>query len=451
MAMLGHRPPFSFRQSFPGLSLASIQTSARIAVLGGGEPVRLTVSAVPRRHETVMSQGKLASSKQFVPSGVDAQSWIGFEQRIQERRFKALIDAINAAIATRDGVAARAALEEARELRPAAPELDTLTARVALLPAGTQAAGSAAFLWYRGLGAVAMFVVGIGLVIGIESFRSDAGPAAPVEVVASVAPPTAAATPNQTAAPLPIAPSASPVTDSAVSDVPPATAAPVVAPTREEPVGTAGVPRAPRTGVVAADAPNRATFRPVAPDVVEPAVSTSREIPDDYIAPSPRSEARAGYTEAAATGPAFAANVIPQPVSITAPPPPAPTLPATTSAVATASTVAPRGDDSRVAQVLNQYARAYDRLDPSAARAVWPTVDERALARAFASLESQDVSFNSCDIDVKGTQASAFCRGTASYVGKIGSRQARTESRQWNFELKLHGDDWKIEKAQVSR
>ena len=29
-----------------------------------------------------MSQGNQGSSKRFVPSGVDAQSWIGFEHRI---------------------------------------------------------------------------------------------------------------------------------------------------------------------------------------------------------------------------------------------------------------------------------------------------------------------------------------------------------------------------------
>ena len=403
-----------------------------------------------------MSQGNLGPSKQFVPSGVDAQSWIGFEQRIQERRFKALIVTIQDAIASRDGIAARTALEEARELRPAAPELDALTARVALLPTGMQTAGSAAFHWYRGLGAVAMFGVGVGLVIGIESFRSAAGPAAPVKVIASAAAAAPAAAPAPAAIPIPIEAAvpvpiaaAPPLTDSAISAVPLAPAA-TVAPTREEPVGTAGVSRAPRTGAATAGTPNRATFRTAAPDVVEPAVSASREIPDDYVAPSPRSETRPGYAEAAPAGPSFAANIVPQPVSITAPPPPPPTLPATTSTVATATTVAPRGDNSRVAQVLNQYARAYDRLDPTAARAVWPTVDERALARAFASLESQDVSFDSCDIDIKGTQASASCRGTASYVGKIGNRQARTEPRQWNFELKLHGDDWKIEKALAS-
>src|SRR6185436_7028208 len=129
---------------------------------------------------------------------------------------------------------------------------------------------------------------------------------------------------------------------------------------------------------------------------------------------------------------------------------PPPVLPAANSATTTASSVAPRSDNSRVTQVLNQYAHAYDRLDPGAAHAVWPTVDERALARAFAALESQDVSFDKCDIDIKGTQASASCSGTASYVGKVGSRQARTEPRQWNCECKLHGDDWKIEKEQTA-
>jgi len=173
-------------------------------------------------------------------------------------------------------------------------------------------------------------------------------------------------------------------------------------------------------------------------------VQASREGSDSDAAAAARSDNRPAFTDVITPSPAIAANVMPQPVSITAPPPPAAT------ASAAGSTIAPRSDNSRVAQVLNQYARAYGRLDPGAARAVWPTVDERALTRAFASLESQDVSFDRCDIDVKGNLASASCRGTASYVGKVGSRQARTEPRQWNFELKLHGDDWKIEKAQAS-
>jgi hypothetical protein len=413
-----------------------------------------------------MSEGNLGSSKRFVPSGVDAQSWIGFEHRIQERRFKALVETITSAVARRDGVAARLAFEEARELRPAAPELEALSARVALVPMAVPSAAAAAYVWYRGLGAVAMFGVGVGLVMGIESLRPATAGQSPVATVASATPRTDAAPPpiaTAVAAPLAVAPAAesSPaVVDSTTPAVveAPIVATPIPAPVvavdrkREEPVGTAGVSRASTVDARPAAVPNRSTFRPTAETAgdsggrgVEPAVQAGRQVSDDNLATITRSENRPGFIEVGPPAPAIAANVIPQPVSVTAPP----SLAATTTGAA-GSALTARSDNTRVAQVLNQYARAYGQLDSTAARAVWPTVDERALTRAFASLESQDVSFDRCDIDVKGNQASASCRGTASYVGKVGSRQARTEARQWNFELKLHGDDWKIEKAQAS-
>jgi hypothetical protein len=406
-----------------------------------------------------------------VPSGVDAQSWIGFEHRIQERRFKAVVESIGHAVANRDGVAARIALEEACELRPEAPELEALTARVALLPTGTSIQDSPAYVWYRGLSAVAMFVVGIGLVIGIESIRSGGDELAPVKAAVKAATSTAPITraPEPAVVAQPVLASDGPAvaiedqpavaTDAVIADAGRTSSSPAPEPSRsvvprEEPVGTAGASRAvtnagasrPVTNSVApVSVPNRATFRPPVDDVA-PVLPASREIPDDYVATSPRSETRPAFVEVPAPPPAIAANVMPQPISITAPPP---ALPANNATV-TSATVAPRSDNSRVEQVLHQYAQAYGKLDPNAAHAVWPTVDERALARAFASLESQDVSFDKCDIDIKGTIANASCSGTASYVGKIGSRQERSEARQWNFELKLHGDDWKIEKAQTS-
>lgn len=407
-----------------------------------------------------MSQGN-GSSTRFVPSGVDAQSWLGFEHRIQERRFKALLDAITTAVAARDGIAARIALEEARELRPDAPELQALSARIALLPTASTASGPAEAGWYRGLSAVALFVVGVGFVIGIESYRSNPEGATPVAVVASAEHTTGEAAPVATPVARPSAPAAASAVATATGspDADDSAAAPLDARRpvaepktseikREEPVSTAGVSRAIVPGAPTAAVPNRSTFRPAVPEAVEGILPAGREVPDDYVAPSPRSESYPGYTEVPAASAALAANVMPQPISITAPP--ATTLPATNTVVATTAAIAPRSDNTRVAQVLNQYARAYGRLDPGAARAVWPTVDERALARAFASLESQEVSFDTCDIDVKGATASASCRGTASYVGKVGSRQARTEARLWIFELKLQGDDWKIEKAQAS-
>jgi hypothetical protein len=431
----------------------------------------LTVSAAREPMQDSMDQRNVGSTKQFVPSGVDAQSWIGFEHRIQERRFNALVETITGAVARRDGLAARAALEEARELRPDAPELERLAPRVALLPIALPSAATSAYFWYRGLGAVAMFVVGIGLVIGIEQIGPGSRSDTPASVIASASaspgigppsPPLDVAAPALTPKPVPTSvpvDAALGAKSPAAVVAPPSIAAPlpsrvtVTESKREEPVGTTGVSRA-SVDARPADVSNRSTFRPPAEAASssggrspEQVVQASREIPDDNIATSTRSENRTGFTEVTAPGPAIAANVTPQPVSVTAPIPPAP-LPATTASAA-GSAIALRSDNTRVAQVLNQYARAYDRLDPDAARAVWPTVDERALTRAFASLASQDVSFDRCDIDVKGNLASASCRGTASYIGKIGSGQARTEARQWSFELKLHGDEWKIEKAQA--
>jgi hypothetical protein len=126
------------------------------------------------------------------------------------------------------------------------------------------------------------------------------------------------------------------------------------------------------------------------------------------------------------------------------------------------STAAPRGpalvaanataaDESRVAEVLRRYARAYGELNASAAREVWPTVNERALSRAFESLSSQSLSFDNCQINVRGAIADASCRGEASYVGKVGSGEARTEPRSWRFELRRDGENWKIQSAEARR
>jgi len=108
-------------------------------------------------------------------------------------------------------------------------------------------------------------------------------------------------------------------------------------------------------------------------------------------------------------------------------------------------------DDRQVRKALLQYKSAYEALDARSARAVWPVVNERALARAFDGLESQHLMFDACDIQVNGEAAAATCHGTARYVAKIGSREPRTEPRVWNFTLKKAGPDWKIESARAER
>jgi hypothetical protein len=104
-----------------------------------------------------------------------------------------------------------------------------------------------------------------------------------------------------------------------------------------------------------------------------------------------------------------------------------------------------------VTAALDQYARAYGRLDASAARAVWPSVNERALSNAFAGLASQALDFKDCSIDVRGSAAHAVCRGTASYVPRVGSDRPRIEPRTWRFELRRDGDAWTIADAVAQR
>jgi hypothetical protein len=174
------------------------------------------------------------------------------------------------------------------------------------------------------------------------------------------------------------------------------------------------------------------------------------ETPDDFVYVSPR---RATATPGVLAAPAAAgAELAPLPLPLSTRPPEAVTVydDANLKPAAVGTMSSPR-EEPRVAAVLNQYARAYARLDAEAARAVWPSVDERALARAFAALSSQDVAFDDCSIEVQGPKANASCRGTARYVGKVGNGQLRTEPRVWRFELHRDGEAWKIANAEARR
>jgi hypothetical protein len=104
-----------------------------------------------------------------------------------------------------------------------------------------------------------------------------------------------------------------------------------------------------------------------------------------------------------------------------------------------------------VRQVLQRYRKAYEGLDARSAQAVWPAVNEAALARAFDGLESQSLTFDACDVRLRGEAASATCHGSARYVPKIGSREPRMEPRVWNFTLRKAEGDWKIDSARTER
>ncbi len=107
-------------------------------------------------------------------------------------------------------------------------------------------------------------------------------------------------------------------------------------------------------------------------------------------------------------------------------------------------------DADAVRQTLGHYVTAYAELDVVAAAAVWPSVDRRALSRAFATLKSQGLVFDQCDVSVEGETASARCRGKIQYVRKVGAPAPRVASQQWLFKMRKVGAEWKIEAVNAS-
>jgi hypothetical protein len=144
-------------------------------------------------------------------------------------------------------------------------------------------------------------------------------------------------------------------------------------------------------------------------------------------------------------------------------PPPLPRTPPTAHAeVEPSVTVAPppdlvspepsvvRSDTDDVRAVLDRYQNAFSHLDASKAKAIWPSVDEKALGRAFGQLERQEVVLEGCDVKVAGQRAAAACRGQSSYVPRVGNKAARVEARRWAFTLRKTGESWIIEAVELA-
>ena len=101
-------------------------------------------------------------------------------------------------------------------------------------------------------------------------------------------------------------------------------------------------------------------------------------------------------------------------------------------------------ESSALAQVLGHYEQAYDRLDASSAAAVWPSVDARALTRAFARLQTQDLNFGNCTFSVSASDAAARCAGVLRYARRIGDTAPKTEQHVWTIEFARAGETWQI-------
>ncbi|MEO5822808.1 MAG: hypothetical protein ABIT71_20065 [Vicinamibacteraceae bacterium] len=108
------------------------------------------------------------------------------------------------------------------------------------------------------------------------------------------------------------------------------------------------------------------------------------------------------------------------------------------------------GDEDHIRAALTRWRTAYSQLDARAARDIWPSVDARALERAFQALKSQDLRFDRCDLTVNGGSARAACSGHAVYVPRVGNQSPRAAPREWTFELKKLDEQWTIASARAS-
>jgi hypothetical protein len=342
---------------------------------------------------------------------VSAEGYARFEERARRRRIERRTEAARAAIAAGHLSEAKNAIEEIRTLDPSAPEIVALCAAIS---ASRRSGAGEHSGWHVGpqLVAAAVFAT---IVLAAPLVEKPPGLLSyPISMVAALV---------STAEPAPL--SASPADDVPVSSRDAASESIV-----SDTISPSDM--RPRSSMV-----RLAEFAPPVSTIPLPSPTPSR-------------------TPAPVAGP-----VLPAPTSVVASLPP-PSVPAPPP-VAVASNVAAErpivearvepkvDDDGLVRRTLLDYKNAYEALDARSAHAVWPVVNERALARAFDGLESQHLMFDACDVQVNGDAAAATCRGTARYVAKIGSRDPRTEPRVWNFTLRKTGQDWKIESARAER
>jgi hypothetical protein len=108
-----------------------------------------------------------------------------------------------------------------------------------------------------------------------------------------------------------------------------------------------------------------------------------------------------------------------------------------------------QAQEQGVRDVLDRYASAFERLDVRAAKAVRPTLDDRALQRAFEQLDGQQVRLGSCSFSINERAANARCQGSATYHPKVGRRVVHVTGREWTFNLSKHDGGWQIVDARI--
>ena len=351
-----------------------------------------------------------------------AEGYTQFERRMRRRRVDGRIDAARQAIERKHVRHAAAALDEVIELDPNLPELSELTVQFDQLRRSTT--GGLVGPW---LAAGAVFFA--GSVFGATTWLRESSPPLVSQSVIAAVPLLEGQTPSLS---IPRDPEPA-ATTGAVQNVE------VVTLPRK--IVSPVVELKPAANVLASATVTRPPAEPVA---VVAAAAPPAPRPQQAQSPQPPPQPL-DEIPAPVPPPAVVAAMAPRPV------------PDSVVAAVAPVSVPPEpnvqnvDEPAMVTQTLQRYRRAYDGLDAQSAHAVWPAVNQAALARAFDGLQSQKITFDACDVRVSGEAATATCQGSARYVPKIGNREPRTESRVWNFTLHKTGADWKIDSARAER
>jgi len=361
------------------------------------------VLSTPARSEPATAAPAIAPEP--VRPLVSAEGYAQFEQRARRRRVDRRVDAARAAIAEGRSRDAANAIDEIRELDPNLPDLRELTVAFSGMTVPARAPRPAG----RWLAAAAVFG---GIILGATWLEESGalGSRSIVSIVPLVTPPQ----------PLAVTVSAA-ESEPLLAEVATATSGDsgAVVESVSRPLTSAGTIQYPAVNAI----------------VSQPFAGIPASAP-----PVPAPAPPAAIPIAGVAAPAAMPAPVPAPVA--APPPNSP---------APVPTVVTPDDEVLVKQTLQRYRTAYEGLDARSAHAVWPAVNETALARAFDGLESQSLNFDACNVTLRGEAAAAICRGTTRYTPKVGSREPRTEPRTWNFTLKKAGTAWTIESARADR
>jgi hypothetical protein len=407
--------------------------------------------------------------------------WQSFEVRMRARRAGRCLQRAGAALDDGSIDEASDALEEARQLSPLDPRIETLSARLETLKHPAKPASHGHF-WTSAAIVAGLVVAGAA---GWQTWlhRDQIAllvPKAHPDIDASVG--LAEATPNQSATDRGGAAAAPTSERTDISQDTTTVQTTLIRPeqvidTRETPVATQAESQTPAVATSGSDERSEART-----DIEKPLGATSEpELsarsqrdavasplsspppPPEYRLPAvlPSANPTVGTSSMASAVPAMepprptnapmtaaATNAVSD-AALTSTPAVTPANPPTPAAPTPATEHSPARDE-RVAirAALSRYESAYNRLDVDAVRLVWPSLDQRALARAFDNLSSQRVALQDCNVDVSGNTARANCSGNASWIPKVGGGE-RSASRKWTFDLSESNGAWRITHVQA--